>query len=48
MIALQIAVYVLMDLTIVHTSASGDFRASHLIAMYRRAYFQDFSKLHNQ
>ena len=29
MIALQIAVYVLMDLTIVHTSASGDPRASH-------------------
>ena len=29
MIALQIAVDVLMDLTIVHSRASGDPRASH-------------------
>ena len=35
MIALQIAVGVLMDLTIVHTSASGDPRASNLRVVLR-------------
>ena len=34
MIALQIAVDVLMDLTIVHSRASGDPRASHCSLHY--------------
>ena len=33
MIALQIAIDVLMDLTIVHTSATGDSRASHSVEL---------------
>ena len=44
MIALQIAVDVLMDLTIVHSRASGDPRASHSASNEAREFSRTLDK----